>query len=137
MRSTHLHPSRPPQARALNVIIVALDGTIPAEIPDGNVLVVAPALNSWLRHWMSDDAAARGRAQERLTTWLDLLEQRGVRVTGRIGDADPLLAIADALPTFPADEIIIAGQRERPATLFDELVARARERFTLPVLCAA
>ena len=126
MRSTHLH-----------VIIVALDGAIPADIPDGDVLVVAPALNSWLRHWMSDDAGARRRAQERLDTWVDRLGRRGVRVTGRIGDADPLLAIADALPTFPADEIIIAGQRERTAMLFDELVTRARDRFTLPILCAA
>ena len=133
MRPTHFHPS----ARELNVIIVALDGAIPADIPDANVLVVAPAQNSWLRHWMSDDDGARRRAQERLATWVDQLERRGVRVTGRIGDADPLLAIGDALPTFPADEIIIAGQRERPPKLFDELVARARDRFALPILCAA
>ena len=133
MRPTHFHPS----PSELNVIIVALDGAIPADIPDANVLVVAPALNSWLRHWMSDDDGARLRAQKRLSTWVDRLERRGVRVTGRIGDADPLLAIADALPTFPADEIIIAGQRERPPKLFDELVTRARDRFALPILCAA
>jgi hypothetical protein len=136
MRATHLHPSRPPQTCGRNVIIVALDGTIPADIPDANVLVVAPALNSWLRHWVSDDDGARRRAQERVATWVDRLERRGVRVAGRIGDADPLLAIADALPTFPADEIIVAGQRERPAGLVDELVTRARDRFTLPILRA-
>jgi hypothetical protein len=118
-------------------MIVALDGEIPADIPDGNVLVVAPALNSWLRRWLSDDDGARRRAQERVAAWVDRLERRGVRVAGRIGDADPLLAIADALPTFPADEIIIAGQRERPARLVDELATRARDRFTLPILCAA
>jgi hypothetical protein len=136
MRAPHSHPSRPPQVGELHVIIVALDGAIPADIPDANVLVVAPALNSWLRHWLSDEDGARRRAQERVATWVDRLERRGIRVEGRIGDADSMLAIADALPTFPADEIIIAGQREQPPRLVDELVTRARNRFTLPVLCA-
>ena len=115
-------------------MIVALDSEIPADIPDANVLVVAPALNSWLRHWLSDEDGARRRAKERVAAWVDRLERRGIRVAGRIGDADPMLAIADALPTFPADEIIIVGRLERPTKLVDELVTRARGRFTLPVL---
>ena len=39
----------------MNLLIVALDGVIPADVRDAEVLVVAPALNSWLRHWLSDD----------------------------------------------------------------------------------
>ena len=52
---------------------------------------------------------------------------------GRVGDADPLQAIADALPTFAADEIVIAAQSDRSTRLADELVSRARRRFGLPV----
>ncbi len=36
-----------------------------------------------------------------------------VHVEGRICDADPLQAIADALPTFPADEIVSSARPER------------------------
>ena len=55
-----------------------------------------------------------------------------MHVEGRVGDADPLQAIADALPTFPADEIVISAGRERSAEHVADLVSRARERFALP-----
>ena len=35
---------------------------------------------------------------------------------------------------FVADEIVIAGQRERPVRRVDDLVSRARDRFALPTL---
>jgi hypothetical protein len=108
--------------------IVALDAVIPAELPDAEVLVVAPALNSWLRHWLSDNDDARRWAEERVAVFVARLEQRGVYAEGRVGDADPLLAIADALPTFPADEIVIAAEPERA----DALLMRAHHRFALP-----
>ena len=117
----------------MNVLIVTLDTAIPAELPDADVLVVAPALNSWLRRWTSDEDAARRRAEKRAAAIVDRLEQSGIRAEGRVGDADPLLAIADALPTFPADEIVIAAQPERWSRLADELVSRARDRFTARV----
>jgi hypothetical protein len=115
-------------ATAMNVLVVAVDAVVPAHVADADVLVVAPALNSWLRRWLSDEDAARRRAQELVTALVERLEQRGVHAEGRVGDADPLLAIADALPTFPADEIVIAAE----ASLADELVARARDRFAIP-----
>jgi nucleotide-binding universal stress UspA family protein len=114
----------------MNVLIVALD-VVPTEVWDAEVLVVAPALNSWLRHWLSDEDTARRRAEERVTAYLERLERSGVHAEGRVGDADPLLAIADALPTFPADEIVIAAGRNS-TRLAEGLVARARELFALP-----
>ena len=117
----------------MNLLIVALDALVPASVPDAEVLVVAPALNSWLRRWLSDEDVARRRAQERVAAFVDRLERRGVHVEGRVGDADPLQAIADALPTFPADEIVIAAESERSA---DALVSRARRRFALPTFRA-
>src|SRR3954452_15955805 len=63
----------------------------------GEVLVVAPALNSRLRHWMSDVDGARRAAERRLQTCLKRLAAAGVSARGEIGDGDPLQAIADAL----------------------------------------
>ena len=116
----------------MNVLIVALDA-VPVEVADADVLVVAPALNSRLRHWVSDEDAARRRAQARVAAVVDRLEQQGVQAEGRVGDADPLLAIADALAAFPADQIVIAARPERST----ELVASARARFGLPTFRAA
>jgi hypothetical protein len=104
---------------------------------DGEVLVVAPALNSRLRHWMSDvdvDAARRA-AEDRLHTCLKRLNAAGISARGEIGDGDPMQAIADALSTFAADEILIATHpEERSHWLAHDLVDRARLRFDQPVL---
>jgi hypothetical protein len=101
----------------------------------GEVLVVAPALNSRLRHWMSDVDAARRAAEERLAASLKRLTAAGISARGEIGDGDPMQAIADALSTFAADEIIIATHpEERSHWLARDLVGRARARFAQPVL---
>jgi hypothetical protein len=125
--------ARPRGPRPLNVLVVALDALPPA-VPTGvNVLVVAPALNSRLRHWFSDEDAARLRAKERVAAVVERLERSGAHAQGRVGDADPLLAIADALRTFPADEIVVAGGLEQSSRLAERLTSRARRRFALPV----
>src|SRR5689334_5954562 len=64
------------------------------------VLVVAPALNSRLRHWLSDIDASLVRAHERLDLAIAALRARGVVARGEIGDANPLHAIEDALASF-------------------------------------
>jgi hypothetical protein len=63
--------------------------------------------------------------------YLEQLEPRGVHAEGRVGDSDPLLAIADALTTFPADEIVIVADAHGE-TRAEELALRARTRFSLP-----
>jgi hypothetical protein len=139
MTATALHRSpahRRSGTEETRVLVVTLDAPIPVELSNAAVLVVAPALNSWLRRWVSDEDAARRRAEERVAAWLDRFERSGVHAQGCVGDADPLQAIADALPTFPADEIVIAGESEGSTQLADELVARARRRFGLPVVRA-
>jgi membrane protein implicated in regulation of membrane protease activity len=98
------------------------------------VLVVTPALNSPLRHWVSDDDGARAAAQQRLEKSLAQLADAGVEARGEIGDGDPLQAIEDALRTFGADEIIISTHPEgRSNWLEREVVENARERFTVPI----
>jgi hypothetical protein len=111
-----------------NVLVVALD-VVPLEASNAHVLVVAPALNSRLRRWVSDEDRARRRAAERLRAYLDQFQERGVHAVGRVGDADPLLAIADALAMFPADEIVIAADA---VPLAEHLARRARQQFRVP-----
>ena len=69
---------------------------------DGEVLIVAPALNTRLRHWVSDTDGALAEARERLDRAVDYLRDAGLTVRGDVGDADPLLAIEDTLATFDA-----------------------------------
>lgn len=116
------------------VLVVAVEAVVPGGLAHADVVVVAPALNSRLRRWVSDEDAARRHAEERLGALVARLRPIAGHVEGRVGDADPLLAIGDALATFAADEIVVAAGAEYSTGR--ALVARARERFALPVLRA-
>jgi hypothetical protein len=101
---------------------------------DEQVLVVCPALNSPLKHWVSDEDEARRAAHARLTASLRQLEEDGVAAFGEIGDSDPLQAIEDALRAFAADEIIISTHPEGRSNWLEEgVVTSARERFAVPI----
>jgi hypothetical protein len=117
----------------MNLLIVALEHPTPIDITAGEVLVVAPALNSRLRHWLSDDDAALAHADQRATAWVDQLSRGGVLAHGHVGDADPLQAIADVLALFPADEILVVAGSTHANHLADELVRRAGNRFGMPI----
>jgi hypothetical protein len=98
------------------------------------VLVVTPALNSPLRHWVSDEDGARTAAQERLDASLAMLAEAGVEARGEVGDGDPLQAIEDAMHTFGPDEIIISTHPEGRSNWLERgVVERARERFAVPI----
>ena len=98
------------------------------------ILVVCPALNTPLKHWVSDEDEARAVAQERLDASLALLRRAGIEARGEIGDGDPLQAVEDALRTFGADELIISTHPEgRSHWLERGIVASARARFAVPV----
>jgi hypothetical protein len=98
------------------------------------VLVVCPALNTPLRHWVSDEDEARAAAQARLERSLEALRAQGVDAEGEIGDGDPLQAIEDAVRTFAPDEIVISTHPEgRSHWLERGVVDRARERFDVPL----
>jgi nucleotide-binding universal stress UspA family protein len=99
-----------------------------------DVLVVCPALNSPLRHWVSDEDGARAAAQQRLDRSLARLAELGIDARGEIGDGDPLQAIEDALRTFGPDEIVVSTHPEgRSHWLERGVVRKARERFPVPV----
>jgi GABA permease len=105
-----------------------------AEGGDEKVLVVSPALNSPLRHWVSDEDGARVQAQQRLDASLAALRSVGVDAAGEIGDGDPLQAVEDALRTFGPDEVIISTHPVgRSHWLERGIIAEARQRFAVPV----
>jgi hypothetical protein len=98
------------------------------------VLVVSPALNSPLRHFVSDEGPARKAAQERLDGSLKALTAAGIEAKGEVGDADPLQAIADSLRTFGADEIIISTHPPGRSNWLEKgVVSGAEQRFTVPI----
>jgi hypothetical protein len=101
---------------------------------ESEVLVVAPALNTPIRHWTDEEDAARAGARARLGEELAVLAGLGLRARGEVGADDPLQAIDDALRTFPADEIIISThERERSNWLEEGVVERVRSAYGLPV----
>jgi membrane protein implicated in regulation of membrane protease activity len=113
-----------------------LRDAIRAAAGDANaqVLVITPALNSPLRHWTSDEDNARAAAEERLARSVGELERLGIDARGEVGDADPVLAIEDALRTFGADVIIISTHPEGRSNWLERgVVANARERFAVPI----
>ncbi|HSX21816.1 MAG TPA: hypothetical protein VLE97_03470 [Gaiellaceae bacterium] len=98
------------------------------------ILVIAPALNSHVRHWVSDEDGARAAAQQRVDASVARLSQTGGTVRGEVGDAEPLQAIEDALRTFGADEIVLSTHPEgRSHWLEQGLVEEARRRFAIPI----
>jgi hypothetical protein len=116
------------ESRALHDAVGRLAAGRPAQ-----VTVVAPALNGRLRHWCSDEDGARHAAQSRLDYCLDRLHERGIDAAGWVGDADPIVAIEDALRHDDADELLIATHPEsRSNWLAHDLVERAATEFGLP-----
>ena len=98
------------------------------------VFVVSPALNSPLKHWVSDEDGARNAAQERLDRSLARLREAGIDARGEIGDGEPVQAMEDALRTFAPDEIVISTHPEGRSNWLERgVVDRARERFTVPI----
>ena len=111
-------------------------GILKLNAVDGNerLLVVTTALNSQGRNCASDEVGAGGAAQQRLDASLARLREEGIQADGEVGDGDPLQAIADALRTFGADEIVISTHPEgRSNWLERNVVGGARERFDVPI----
>jgi hypothetical protein len=92
------------------------------------VLVLAPALNSGIAHWLSDLREARFDAQRRLALSLATLAGAGLDARGQVGDSDPVQAVEDTLRTFPAQEVVFITDPDRP-----RVVNEVRRRLDRPV----
>ncbi|MGI8595348.1 MAG: hypothetical protein ACR2ML_13485 [Solirubrobacteraceae bacterium] len=101
---------------------------------NAEILVVAPALHqTGLRFWMSDADEAIAKAQDVQVETVERLEEESVDAAGDTGESEPLLALHDALATFPADRIVIFSHPEGEQAFAEEDVDAARARFDVPV----
>ena len=81
---------------------------------DAEMLVVAPASELSRLNWLTnaeDDARAEADSLAVKTAVAAPTED----VEARVGDSDPLTAIADALRTFAADEILVVAHPDDEA----------------------
>jgi hypothetical protein len=113
----------------------ALKSAIGAERAEAaEVLVIAPALDSRVRFWTSDSDEAIDRAQGVQEETVERMAEEGVDAVGDTGESDPVLAIHDALQTFPADEIVLFTHPDGRRNWLEEgVVDEASERFEAPV----
>ena len=96
------------------------------------VFVVAPALNTPVRHWCSDDRRARTEAQHRLDRSVERLREAGLEADGWVGDPHPVTALADALAVHRADHLVVATAPDEHANwLACGLTERIRARFEI------
>jgi hypothetical protein len=117
------------EGAALRELLVERAGRGPVQ-----VFVVCPALNTRLRHWLSDEDGARTRAEERLRASLAALAREGIDADGVVGDADPVVALGDGLRMFRAGEAIVSTHPPgRSNWLERNVVERARAISPVPV----
>ncbi len=105
------------------------------DVEGSEVLVVSPAVNeSALAFWVSDSDEAIADAESVARTTADALAGRGAQVGVTTGESEPLVALQDALATFPADRILVFV-RDGDAARYreDDVVGEAERRFGVPV----
>jgi hypothetical protein len=115
-----------------------LTDVVGGELDDAEIRVVTPALNdSRLAFWVSDPDEAIAEADSARDETVEQLRSEGIDAEGETGESDPLLALEDALTTFPADQVVIfrhpAGEQ---AYLEDAVIDEARDRLGVPVVAA-
>jgi hypothetical protein len=131
--------------RGMKLLVLATDpvdaddlrGALPGETLDGaEVLVVSPAVNeSPVAFWVSDSDEAIAEAESTAKETANALAAAGARATAQTGESDPLLALQDALATFPADRVVVfaRGDDESQRYREDDLLGEAERRFGVPV----
>ena len=102
--------------------------TRPQAIQPPEVLVLAPATNSAVAHWLSDLRRARFEAQRRLTLSLATLAPEHLDAHGEVGDSDTVQAIEDTLRSFPAQEVVFVTAQGQNGD-----VKEVRRRLDRPV----
>jgi len=104
-----------------------LDGT--------EVLVVSPAVNeSPIAFWVSDADEAIADAESAAEQTAAQLRDRGAQARATAGDSEPLVALEDALATYPADRVLVfvrADDRSRYRE--EDVLGEAEQRFGVPV----
>jgi hypothetical protein len=111
-------------------------GALPDDDLDGaEVLVVSPAVNeSAVAFWMSDSDEAIEEAESTAQRTAAELRERGAHARATTGESEPLLALQDALATFPAERVLVFVRAEDAARYReDDVIGEAERRFGVPV----
>lgn len=110
----------------------ALDGE---DLAEARILCVVPALNeSPLAFWVSDSDEAIADAGEAAGQTEQALRAEGAQATAVTGESEPLLALQDALATFPADRILVFVRADDEQSYReDDVIGEAERRFGVPV----
>lgn len=105
------------------------------ELRHARIRIVAPAYNdSALAFWVSDADEAIGEAKRAGSATRRSAESAGAETDVRIGESDPLQAIADALATFEAERIIVFRHGDDEKAHSESLATEdVMQRFLLPV----
>lgn len=128
--------------RVIAVVTDELHGPEPIEQLRANangdgveVRLVIPAVEaSAFRHTMGDIDEPKKQAEARLAKNLELLREKGVEVSGEVGDPDPVQAAQDALLKGPADEVLIFEHADGQAQWYEDgLLERAQESIEPPM----
>jgi hypothetical protein len=90
------------------------------------VLAVVPLRQRLLDRWACDTARSEKLAAGRLALVTGALRRAGVRVSGALGDENPVQAAEDALRRFPATRVALLAPAGSAAA------AELRERLTVP-----
>lgn len=128
--------------RVIAVVTDELHGPEPIEQLQANangdgveVRLVIPAVEaSAFRHTLGDIDEPKKQAEARLEKNLKLLREKGVEVSGEVGDPDPVQAAQDALLKGPADEVLIFEHADGQAQWYEDgLLERAQESIEPPM----
>jgi hypothetical protein len=106
-----------------------------ADLGSAEVLVVAPAVNeSPLAFWVSDSDEAIADAESAAERTAQALREGGARARAATGESEPLLALQDALATYPADHVLVFVRDEDEGRYReDDVIGEAERRFGVPV----
>jgi hypothetical protein len=119
----------PQVAGAIAEIVAAgAKSTRPDATQGPEILLLAPATNTAVAHWLSDLRQARFDAQRRLTLSLATLATVDVEARGEVGDSDTVQAVEDTLRTFPAQEVVFVTAHDDGRD-----VEQVRRRLDRPV----
>ena len=125
-----------------NVLVVSSVADPPRELHAAlgddvdEVRVVAPAVEQSRLQWLTNEEDdARAEAKRTAEDVAAAAEGEAEHVETEVGDANPLLAVEDALRTFDADEIVVITRTGEDASWLEEGAAETiAERFPqLPV----
>jgi hypothetical protein len=105
------------------------------DLERAEVLVVSPAVNeSPVAFWVSDSDEAIAEAESSAELTAAALRESGAQARGTTGESEPLVALEDALATYPADRVLVFVRDEDGARYReDDVLGEAQRRFGVPV----